>query len=59
MIDLIESLRGQTVEVIYQGTTYRGVLNGASENEVYLQTNQDWVSLPMEGITVIRAAERA
>lgn len=59
MMDLIESLRGQSVEVIYQGALYRGVLNGASENEIYLQTSQDWVSLPMEGITSIRAADRA
>jgi hypothetical protein len=56
MIDLIESLRGQSVEICYQGTIYRGILNGASESEVYLQTTQDWVSLPMEGITSIRAA---
>jgi hypothetical protein len=57
MMDELESLRGQQVEVIYNTLIYRGELAGASEDEVYLKTTMDWVTLPMEGITQIRKAE--
>jgi hypothetical protein len=55
--DSLESLKGQLVDVIYNGTVYRGVLTGASEDEVYLQTRTDWVSLPMSDITELHAAD--
>lgn len=57
MMDELESLRGQQVEVVYNAMVYRGELAGASEDEVYLKTALDWVTLPMEGITQIRKAE--
>lgn len=57
MMDELESLRGQQVEVVYNAMVYRGELAGASEDEVYLKTAMDWVTLPMEGITQIRKAE--
>ncbi len=56
-MDELESLRGQQVEVVYNAMVYRGELAGASEDEVYLKTALDWVTLPMEGITQIRKAE--
>lgn len=49
-------LQGKQVEVIYQGIVYRGTLVGASESEVYLQTLNDWVTLPMEDVTDVREA---
>ena len=55
-MDELESLRGQQVEVVYNALIYRGELAGASEDEVYLKTAMDWVTLPMEGITQIRKA---
>jgi hypothetical protein len=56
MKDELESLKGQQVEVIYNGVVYRGVLVGATEDEINLQTVTDWVMLPMEGITTVRQA---
>lgn len=49
-------LQGKEVEVIYQGIVYKGKLVGASDTEVYLQTLNDWVTLPMEEITDVREA---
>ncbi len=57
MRDELESLKGQQVEVVYNGITYKGLLVGASEDEVDLQTREQWVSLPMEGITSVRKAQ--
>ncbi|MEW6325481.1 MAG: hypothetical protein AB1515_08870 [Nitrospirota bacterium] len=56
MKDELESLKGQQVEVIYNGIVYRGLLIGATEDEVNLQTLTDWVMLPMSGITTVRQA---
>ncbi len=56
MKDELESLKGQQVEVIYNGIVYRGLLIGATEDEVNLQTLTDWVMLPMIGITTVRRA---
>jgi hypothetical protein len=56
MKDELEALKGQQVEVIYNGVVYRGLLIGATEDEVNLQTVTDWVMLPMEGITTVRQA---
>lgn len=56
-MDELESLKGQQVEVVYNTLIYRGELAGASEDEVYLKTAMDWVTLPMAGITQVRKAE--
>lgn len=57
LMDELESLKGQQVEVIYNTLSYRGELAGASEDEIYLKTTMDWVTLPMVGITMVRKAE--
>lgn len=57
MLDELESLKGQQVEVVYNTLIYRGELAGASEDEIYLKTAMEWITLPMEGITLIRKAE--
>jgi hypothetical protein len=57
MLDELESLKGQQVEVVFNTLIYRGELTGASEDEVFLKTAMEWVTLPMEGITQIRKAE--
>jgi len=54
MKDELESLKGRQVEVVYNGIVYRGVLMGATEDEINLQTLTDWVMLPMEGISAVR-----
>lgn len=55
-MDRLQMLQGKKVEVVYQGIVYRGTLVGASESEVYLQTLNDWVTLPMEDVTDVREA---
>lgn len=55
-MDPFQMLQGKQVEVVYQGIIYRGKLVGASESEVYLQTMNDWVTLPMEDVTDVREA---
>lgn len=55
-MDQLQTLQGKQVEIVYQGIVYRGTLVGASEREVYLQTLNDWVTLPMEDITDVREA---
>ncbi|MFY9270873.1 MAG: hypothetical protein WAO55_14110 [Candidatus Manganitrophaceae bacterium] len=55
-MDQLQRLQGKTVEVLYQGILYKGKLVGASESEIHLQTRNDWVTLPMEGITDVREA---
>jgi hypothetical protein len=57
MKDELETLKGQQVEVIYNGVLYRGRLMGATEDEINLQTGTDWVMLPMDGITTVRQAK--
>lgn len=52
----LERLNGKEVEVFYNTVTYRGILSGVSENEIYLQTQTQWVTLPLEGVTQVREA---
>ena len=56
MKDELEALKGEQVEVIYNGVVYRGKLIGATEDEINLQTVTDWVMLPMIGVTTVRKA---
>ena len=57
MRDELEALKGQQVEVMYHGLVYKGRLIGTTEHEVDLQTREQWISLPMVGITSVRKAE--
>jgi hypothetical protein len=56
MQDELELLKGQQVEVMYNGLLYRGCLVGASEETIDLQTQEQWIALPIEGITSVRKA---
>ena len=56
MMDELERLKGQQVELIYNGITFRGLLIGASGEEVYLKTTLESVTLPMSGITIVKKA---
>lgn len=56
MLDELETLKGQQVEIIYNGLVYKGLLIGTSEETVDLQTREQWIALPMEGITLVRKA---
>jgi hypothetical protein len=57
MQDELESFKGQQVEIIYNGLVYKGLLVGASEETVDLQTQEQWIALPMEGITSVKRAQ--
>ena len=57
MQDQLDVLKGQQVEVVYNGLIYRGKLMGATEDEVSLLTDTDWVMLPMTGISDVRKAK--
>lgn len=56
MMNRLEQLRGNEVIVHYNGTLYRGTLMGATDTEIYLKTTAEWLTLPMDGITEVRAA---
>lgn len=57
-MDILQTLQGKEVEVIYQGIVYRGKLIGAGEDEIYLQALNESFTLPMESIAEIREAPR-
>lgn len=54
MMDELERLKGKSVIVEYNGVTYKGVLSGADETDLYLRTTTDWVTLPMAEIGSVR-----
>ena len=54
----LDHLMGQNVEVVYEGIVYRGLLVGTSETEIHLQTINEWVSLPLDGVASVKKAER-
>lgn len=49
-----ESLKGERVEVRANGFTYRGVLVGADEGELYLRGEMRWVVLPLSDVSEVR-----
>ena len=57
MKDELENLMGQKVDVIYEGIVYRGILVGTSNDEIYLQTAMEWVSLPLDQVGSVKKAE--
>lgn len=53
-----EGLRGASVVVRANGFTYRGVLVGADEGEIYLRGELRYIVLPLSSVTGVRV-ERA
>ncbi len=56
MQDQLQALKDQQVEIVYNGMVYKGRLAGLSEDEAHLQTREQWISLPLEGITSVKKA---
>lgn len=52
----LERLNGKKVEVVYNTVSYHGILSGVSESEIYLQTQSQWLTLPLEGVSQVREA---
>lgn len=53
----LEALRYKQVVVTHDGFTYRGLLIGADESELYLKGPLRYVVLPMDRITSVNVAE--
>jgi|Deesub1362A_J573_1020465.scaffolds.fasta_scaffold17572_2 hypothetical protein len=54
---MIENLTGKEVVVIANGITYRGILVEVGEQEVYLQAESGWITIPTEHVVDIREAD--
>jgi hypothetical protein len=52
----IQSMLGKEVEVIANGTKYRGVLIEVSDVEVHIRTSMQWISLPASSVSEVRLA---
>jgi hypothetical protein len=50
----IQNMLGKEVEVIANGTTYRGVLIEVSDADVHIRTSMQWVSLPVSSVSEVR-----
>ncbi len=55
----IQSMIGKEVEVIANGTSYRGVLVEISDAEVHLKTTMQWISLPVSDVSSVKLAGQA
>lgn len=55
--DEIEANKGRMVEVMWNGLIYEGILLGASEESISLQTPLQWVEIPMDQINWLRRKE--
>ena len=56
MPDIIEMI-GKEVEVIANGTSYRGTLVEVSDTEVHIRSRLQYVSLPASSVTVVSLDE--
>ena len=54
MVDRLQQMLNKKVDVMYEGLRYRGVLVWAGEDDLSLQTETDWVTLPMSGISDVQ-----
>jgi hypothetical protein len=52
-----EAYKGREVIVRSNGFTYRGVLIGADEDELYLRSEMRWIVLPLSQITDVKPDE--
>ncbi len=54
----MEELKGKEVEIITADIIYRGILTGATDDEVYIQTDSGWLAVPFDKIADIKAVEK-
>lgn len=57
MKDEIENCKGHQVEIMANGISYRGLLIGASDETISLQTPYQWIELPMDQVLSIRKCD--
>jgi len=53
----MQHLTGKEVVVLTSETTYKGTLVELGEKELYLQTENGWVLIPVDKIADIKEAE--
>ena len=56
MANILKELERKNVIVYSMGVTYKGILIEANETEVYLRTQNGWVTIPMDRIAKIAPA---
>ncbi len=49
---------GKEVEVMANGTMYKGVLIEVSDTEVHLKGQLQWISLPASSVSQVKLAEQ-
>lgn len=52
----MQELIGKEVEVLTADIVYRGILVEIGETEIYLQAEDGWIVVPVEGVMDVRAA---
>jgi hypothetical protein len=52
----IQNMIGREVEVVANGTKYRGVLIEVSDADVHIRTSMQWISLPASSVSEVRLA---
>lgn len=57
MKDEIENCKGHQVEIMANGISYRGLLIGASDETISLQTPYQWIELPMDQVLSVRKCD--
>ncbi len=53
---MIHELIGKQVEVVTGDITYRGVLIEIGETEIYLKSEEGWITVPVDRVVDVRAA---
>ncbi len=56
MVNRLKDLERRDVIVYSMGVTYRGILIEVNETEVYLRTQNGWITIPMDRIAKIAPA---
>ncbi len=56
MIDEFTRLKGKRVEIIANGIVYKGILIDLTEEDLNLQTDTQWILLPLDGVVSVREA---
>ena len=50
----LEAMRGKKVIMRANGFSYRGVLVGADESEIYIRGEMRWIVMPLSTVTDVR-----
>ena len=56
MLNRLQTLKGKEVDVDFHGTLYKGILTDVSEDEIFLRSGDNWLTLPMYEVGDIRPA---